>query len=84
MDSETTLGLGSFIFTAVAAWFIYVGVSADVTVATEAGEMANLQLMHIQATNIAIGIGSAVVAAILAVGAAIVGAIGRSSEISAS
>lgn len=76
---QTVLEVLAAVFVIVAAWFIYVGVSADVTVATEAGEMANLQLMHIQSTNIAIGIGSAVVAAILLVGSAIIGAIRRAS-----
>ena len=75
--SDALLALGSFLFALVAGWFLYAGLSAGVTVATEAGEIANLQLMHVQATNIAIGIGASVVSAILAVGAAIVSAIGR-------
>lgn len=80
MDSETSLGFGSVIFALVAAWFVFAGVSAETTVIYEGQTVANAQLMHVQATNIAIGIGSAVVAAILAVGAAIVGAIRSSAS----
>lgn len=77
MDSGASLAFGSVIFALVAAWFLFVGISADVAVITEAGEIANLQLMHTQTSNIAIGIGSAIVSAILAVGAAIVSALSR-------
>lgn len=76
---QTALEFLAAIFAIIAAWFFYVGFSADVTVITEAGPVANAQLMHIQATNIAIGIGAAVVTAILLVGAAIVGAIRRAA-----
>lgn len=79
MDSDTSLAAGSVIFGLIAGWFFYVGLSADVSVMTDAGEVANLQMMHMQATNIAIGIGAAIVAAVLAVGSAIVGAILKAS-----
>lgn len=76
---QTALEVFAAIFAIIAAWFLYAGFSADVTVITEAGPMVNAQLMHIQATNIAIGIGAAVVSALLLVGAAIVGAIRRAA-----
>lgn len=80
MDSDTSLAFGSVIFAMVAGWFLYAGWTLEVAVTTEAGEVANLQLMHIQAVNFAIGIGAAIVSAILAVGSAIVAAIGRASK----
>jgi hypothetical protein len=83
MGTETLLAFGSLIFALVAGWFIYAGLSVDVTIATEVGLVTNAQLMHVQATNIVIGIGSAVVSAILAVGSAIVAAIRRAYELSA-
>lgn len=83
MGTETLLALGSAIFALVAGWFLYAGLSADVLVATEVGLVANAELMHVQATNIAIGIGSALVSAILAIGSAIVAAIRRAYELSA-
>lgn len=76
---QTVLEVIATIFAIIAAWFIYVGVSAGVTVTTEAGEVANLQLMHVQATNIQIGIGAAIVSAILLIGSAIIGAIRRAA-----
>lgn len=79
MDSETSLAFGSVIFALIAGWFVYAGVSAETTIVYDGQTIANAQLMHIQATNIAVGIGSAIVSAILAIGAAIVGAI-RSSR----
>lgn len=80
MASETTLAFGSLIFALVAAWFAYVGLSSEVVIATEAGEVANLQLMHIQSVNITISAGAAAVAAILAIGSAIVTAIRKAYE----
>jgi hypothetical protein len=55
----------------VAAYFLY---SASI-VPTSIDSTANLELMHIQSVQFAIGIGAAVISAVLAVGAAIVGAI---------
>lgn len=82
MSSETTLAGTSFVFALVAGWFLYVGMSLEVTVTTAEGTVANLQLMHMQATNIAIAIGAAIVSAILAVGSAVVAAIRRAYELS--
>ena len=79
MKSEATLAFASFLFAVVAGWFFYAGLSIPVAVATEAGDVANLQLMQIQSTNIAIGIGAAVIAAILATGSAVVGVIRQAS-----
>ena len=80
MDSETSLAAGSVIFALVAGWFVYVGVAAETTIAYEGQIVANAQLMHIQTTNIAIGIGAAIVSAILLIGSAIIGAIRRASS----
>lgn len=75
MKSETLLAFGGCIFGLVSAWFLYVGFSAEVTVATAEGQVANLQLMHIQATNISIGVGSGLASIILWAACAIVCAI---------
>lgn len=80
MSSETNLAVISTIFMLVAAWFLYAGFSMEVVVTTEAGEIANLQLMHMQATDIAIGLGAAVVSSVLAIGSAIVAAIRRAAS----
>ena len=69
------LSVGSGLFAIVAAYFLYSGFSTPTTITVEGNDIANLQLMHIQMLNISIGIGAAVVSAILATGAAIVGAI---------
>lgn len=74
------MNIVSAIFAIVAAYFIYSGFALETSVVTEGGTVANLELMHIQATNIALGIGSAIVSAILAVGSAIVTAIRRASQ----
>lgn len=79
MDSETSLAGGSAIFALVAAYFLFLGFSAETTINFEGQIVANAQLMHIQATNILTGIGAAVVSAVLAAGSAIVGAIRRAS-----
>lgn len=78
--SDALLAIGSFIFALVAGWFLYIGFVADVSVPTDSGDVANLQLMHVQATNIAVGIGAALVSAVLAVGSAIVAAIHRAAS----
>lgn len=63
----------AFIFSAVAGYFLFEGFTLDTSVGTgDGGSVANLQLMHVQAMQIGLGIGAAVVAAIFAVGAAIV------------
>lgn len=79
MDSETGLAGGSAIFALVAAYFLFLGLSAETSIAYEGQIVANAQLMHIQSTNVLVGIGSAVVSAVLAVGSAIVGAIRQAS-----
>lgn len=80
MSAESLLAVGSALFAIVAGWFLYVGLSMNVVVATDAGEVANLQLMHIQASNTSIGIGAAIVSAVLATGSAIVTALRKSYE----
>lgn len=63
----------AFVFAVVGGYFLYVGISLDTSVSTgDGGAVANLQLMHVQAMNIGVGIGSAVIAAIFGVGSAIV------------
>jgi hypothetical protein len=66
----------SVLFAIAAAYFLWSGFSLD----TSIDGTANLQLMHIQAMNFATGIGAAIVSAILAIGASIVGAIKPSSH----
>lgn len=58
----------AFIFALIAGYFLFEGFTLD----TSVGEVANLQLMHVQAMQIGLGIGAAVIAAILVTGAAIV------------
>lgn len=63
----------AFIFAAVAAYFLYSGMMLDTSVsAGDGSSVANLQLMHVQAMQIGLGTGAAIVASIFAVGAAIV------------
>jgi multisubunit Na+/H+ antiporter MnhB subunit len=63
----------AFIFALVAGYFLFAGFTLDTSVATgEGGSVANLQLMHVQAMQVGIGIGAAVIASIFAIGAAII------------
>jgi hypothetical protein len=62
----------SFVFVLVAGYFLFTGLTLDTSVSTGDGTVANLQLMHIQAMKIGLGIGSAIIASIFATGAAIV------------
>jgi glycerol kinase len=63
----------AFVFVLVAGYFLYSGLVMDTSTATgDGGTVANLQLMHVQAMKIGLGIGSAVIAALFAVGSAIV------------
>lgn len=80
MDSETSLALGSVIFAIVAGYFFALGFSVETTIIYDGQPVANAQLMHTQATYVLIGVGSAVVSAILATGAAIVAVIRRASS----
>lgn len=68
---DKALGFASVLFAVIAAHFIYVAFSLETTVPTEAGDIANLQLMQIQSANLSIGIGAAIISAIFAVGAAL-------------
>lgn len=77
MDGK--LVAASVLFWLAAAYFLYSGFTTPTLVETEAGEVANLQMLQIQALNFWLGIGSAVIAALFAVGAAIVGALNRAS-----
>lgn len=68
------------IFGVIGGYFIWIACTMETTVtggAAPAGfdGIANLQLMHIQAMNLHIGLGSAAVAAIFIIGGAIVSAI---------
>jgi hypothetical protein len=63
----------SFIFALVAGYFLYVGLALDTSVSTDdGGAVSNIQLMHVQAMEIELGIGAAIIASIFATGAAIV------------
>ena len=63
----------AFVFALVAGYFLYSGFSLETSVSTgDGGTVANLQLMHVQAMQMGLGIGAAVIASIFAVGAAIV------------
>lgn len=68
---KTGLGLISLTFMLIAAFFLYGGLNMETTVNTDAGDVANFQLMQIQSLNIALGIGAAIIAALFAVGAAL-------------
>jgi glycerol kinase len=63
----------SFVFALVAGYFLFSGFTLDTSVSTgDGGTVANLQLMHVQAMKIGLGVGAAIVASIFATGAAIV------------
>ena len=67
----------------IAAYLIYIGLQSETTVPTQDAPagfegVVNVQLVHIQAMNFHLGIGAAIVGAILIGAAAIVSAIGRS------
>ena len=80
MDSSARLALSSVLFAFAAAYFLYSGFTTPTVVETEAGEMANFQLLQIQALNFWLGIGSAIISALLAVGSSIVGALSSGAE----
>jgi hypothetical protein len=65
----------SILFAIVAGAFLFIGYSRETTVFTDGGEIANLQMLHLQSLDFAIAIGAAVISAILAIGSAIVAAI---------
>jgi TRAP-type uncharacterized transport system substrate-binding protein len=71
------LAIASGFFALVATYFLYDGFLVQVVVPTTGGDVANLQLMHVQSLDISLGIGATVVSAIFAIGAAIVGQIRR-------
>lgn len=73
---QTGLSFTAILFAIVSAYFLYSGFTLD----TAIDGTANLQLMHIQSMNFATGIGAAIIAAILAVGSAIVGAVSDAPE----
>jgi glycerol kinase len=63
----------SFVFVLLAGYFLFGGFTLDTSVSTgDGGTVANLQLMHVQAMKIGVGVGSAIIASIFATGAAIV------------
>lgn len=73
--SRAVLSGGAVLAGIGAAYFVFSGYALDTTISTAAGDMANLQLMHVQSINFAAGIGLAIIAALLFVGAAIVEAL---------
>jgi uncharacterized membrane protein YfcA len=68
---QSGLGILSALFAIVCVYFLWSGFSLETTI----DDTANLQLMHSQSLNFATGIGAGIISAILAIGAAIVGAI---------
>lgn len=63
----------SFVFVLLAGYFIYYGLALETSVPSgDGGTVANLQLMHVQAMKLGIGIGAAIIASIFATGAAII------------
>lgn len=62
----------ALVFALVAGYFLFSGMTLDTSVSADGTTVANLQLMHVQAMQIGIGVGSAITASIFAVGAAIV------------
>lgn len=77
------------VFAIVAGYFIHAAYSIEITVrSVEAPPgfdgIANLQAMHLQGADLAIGIGAAIVASVFTVGAAIVAALDRRTNDSVS
>lgn len=79
---QTVLEITAGVFAIVAAYFLYSGFALDTNVTIEGQAVANFQMMHIQSINFATGIGAGIIAAVLLVGAAIVGAITKASSAS--
>jgi hypothetical protein len=77
MSTQAGLGVTALIFGLVAVYFLYAGFTTPILVATDAGAVANLQMIQIQSLNFWLGIGASIIAALFAVGAAIVGALDR-------
>jgi uncharacterized membrane protein len=73
---QTGLAFSGVIFAIIATYFLYSGFTLE----TAIDDTANLQLMHIQAMNLATGIGAAIISAVLTVGSAVVGTIKEASE----
>lgn len=67
------------LFAIISAWFLYIGFSMDTTITSEGMDVVNMQLMHIQSLNIALGVGAGIAAVLIAVGGAVVDAIERAS-----
>lgn len=68
--------VAGMVLLAVSAWFVIAGFSIDTTVSGADGtNIANLQLMHLQLTDVVIGVAAGIASCVLFVGAAIVAAI---------
>lgn len=74
---RTGLYLGGAAFWVAAAWFIYSAFQIPMTIQTDGGEVANLQLMHIQSAKLILGVGAGIAAAILTGCGAIIEALRR-------
>lgn len=57
---SAALGFVGSLMWLAAVYFFYDGMVTPMTVTTEAGEVANLQLMHIQSANFLIAVGLAI------------------------
>jgi glycerol kinase len=63
----------SFIFVLLAGYFLFSGFTLDTSVSSgDGGTVANLQLMHVQAMKLGLGVGAAIIASIFATGAAVI------------
>lgn len=79
---QTVLEVVAALFAIVAGYFLFLGFSAETTVAYDGQVIANAQPMHYQLVHILIGVGSALISAVLFAGAAIIAAIRFASEAS--
>lgn len=69
------LASASVLFAILAIYFIYSAQVMAVTVPGMEGEVANFQLLQVQANGFVVGVGLAIVASVCGIGAAIVAAI---------
>lgn len=76
MGGSIRLSIAAVVFGLAAFWFLFWGFTMNTTVNPDGlGDVANLQMMHVQSLNFAVGIGAAVMSAIFFAGSVIVGAL---------
>lgn len=81
MIGSSTLSFLAVVFVVVAGWFGYSAFAMSTSVFVEGAPVANLELMHYQSQNLAICIGSLIIAAILISAAAIIEAFNGRSHV---